>query len=394
MNVSALFFPSELAVSPGETAAFTLQLQNTTDDEQVTTLTVSGDLVDHTVIQTEKVYLDPNETFEVPVLVDPGAGITAGPHECRVDVSVGDDTTTAVALVDVSATSAFSARLDPPRSRSARAGRHKIAIENSGNTPVMVDLVPHAEPDLATELAAPSITVEPGKTANVEFRLSPFSKRWSGDPETHPFTIEAVGSNGEQISLDGEYEQTPRVKPWFAPALAGMLGALVLGALAWWVLLRPAVENIADDRAEALDLAQQDDLDARVEAIEIAAAEASELPLGEPTDLRLAVTAAAGAEAVEAFDFDRSGTGRTLSISDIIFQNPTGAVGTVEFLRDDDVLLAQEMANFRDLDFHLVAPFRVDSGSSIALRVRCSAPGPTSSSCEVAATIVGFVDDN
>ena len=103
--------------------------------------------------------------------------------------------------------------------------------------------------------------------------------------------------------------------------------------------------------------------------------------------------AATGSTATEAFDFDQSGTGRVLSISDVIFQNPTGAVGRVELLRDDQVLLDQEMANFRDLDFHLVAPFRVGSGSTISLRVTCQTPGPGTDACEAAATIIGFVDD-
>ncbi|MEM1332999.1 MAG: FixG Ig-like domain-containing protein [Actinomycetota bacterium] len=393
MDVSALFFPSELAVAPGDTAAFTLQLQNTTDEEQQVTLVVEGDLADHTVIQSEKIHLAPNERFEVPVLVDPGAGVSAGPHECRVEVLSAASSITAVAVVDVSPTTAFNARLEPARSRSARAGRHKVAIENAGNTPVLVELLTRAEADVATELAAPSVTVEPGTTARVELRLTPHQTKWSGDPSTHPFAVDVVGSNGEQFALDGAYEQTTRVKPWFPPALAGMLGALVVGALAWFLLLRPAVESIAQDEATELDTAQQAELDLRVAEIEAAAEEASELPLGEPTDLRLFVTAAPGAEATEAFDFDRAGNGRTLAISDVIFQNPTGAVGTVEFLRDDDVLLVQEMANFRDLDFHLVAPFRVSSGSSIGLRVVCATPGPTMGECEVSATVVGFVDD-
>jgi hypothetical protein len=76
----------------------------------------------------------------------------------------------------------------------------------------------------------------------------------------------------------------------------------------------------------------------------------------------------------------------------VIFQNPTGAIGRLELLRDGEVLLDQEMANFRDLDFHLVAPFRVDSQSTIALRVTCETPGPGTDECEAAATIAGFVD--
>ena len=50
-------------------------------------------------------------------------------------------------------------------------------------------------------------------------------------------------------------------------------------------------------------------------------------------------------------------------------------------------------ANFRDLYFHLVAPYRADSRGEISLRLTCVAPGPGSDQCQVAATILGFVDD-
>ena len=45
------------------------------------------------------------------------------------------------------------------------------------------------------------------------------------------------GSDNERVTLEGFYEQGPRVRPWFLPALAGMLGALLLGL----ALARPDV---------------------------------------------------------------------------------------------------------------------------------------------------------
>ncbi len=158
-------------------------------------------------------------------------------------------------------------------------------------------------------------------------------------------------------------------------------------------MLKPSVLDAAREDATEQDVVQQAELDDQVTAIEAAAEESAELPLGDPTDLRLSVDAATATTSTEEFDFDVSGVGRILSISDVIFQNPTGAVGRVELLRDGDVLLDQEMANFRDLDFHLVAPLQVDSGSSISLRVTCETPGPGTETCEAAATVTGFVDD-
>ncbi len=393
MSVTASFQPDRIKAAPGATAALSLHLQNNTDAERMVTLRAGGGLAAQTVLQTETIYLDPNEHFEVPVIVDANASLTAGSHSCVIEIVDADETSSAAATVDIDATEAWSARLEPERSKSATAGRHKVAIVNAGNVPIMVELLASSAPEVATELAAPVVNVDPGATAKVEFRVAPHTKFWNGPSIEHPFSLAVAGSNGEHSELEGIFEQGPRLRPWLLPAAVGMVGALLIGALAWFTLLKPSVLDTAREEAAELDAIQQAELDDRVTAIEAAAQEAAELPLGDPTDLRLSVDAAAGTTSTEEFDFDASGVGRLLSISDVIFQNPTGANGRVELLRDGDVLLDSEMANFRDLDFHLVAPLQIDSGSSISLRVTCETPGPGTDECEAAATVIGFVDD-
>ncbi len=82
------------------------------------------------------------------------------------------------------------------------------------------------------------------------------------------------------------------------------------------------------------------------------------------------------------------------SVTDIIFQNPTGAAGQVALMRDDEVLMESELANFRDLDFHLVAPFVFEGGSTIQVEVTCDAPGPGEDSCSIGTTLAGFTDES
>ena len=86
-------------------------------------------------------------------------------------------------------------------------------------------------------------------------------------------------------------------------------------------------------------------------------------------------------------------SGERLSVTDVVFQNPSGAVGTVSLLRDGEVLLQSELANFRDYDLHLVAPYVFDASSEISLEVDCRTPGPGLSDCPVGLAIVGFVDE-
>jgi hypothetical protein len=164
---------------------------------------------------------------------------------------------------------------------------------------------------------------------------------------------------------------------------------LVLGSLAWFAVLQPQVESIADERAALANEVEQAALDEKIAELEAAAEAARSLPLGSPADLRLNAEAAPGSTANESFTV---ASDRVLSVTDIVFQNPDGAVGRIALLRSGEVLLESELANFRDLDLHFVAPFRFDSNDTVEIRVDCQTPGPNDTNCQVGATILGFVD--
>ena len=194
----------------------------------------------------------------------------------------------------------------------------------------------------------------------------------------------------ETFLLVGQYEQLPRVRQWLVGALAGAFLALLLGTLAWFILLRPAVENIAEDAASEAAAANRAIIDDKLAEVEQAAAEAAELPLGQPIDLRLAVSPGIAATAVDAVP---GGAGRTVSVTDVVFQNPTGAVGTGTVLRDGETLLESQLANFRDLDFHFVSALQFEGPTSIELAVTCTETGPAQEDCPIGATLTGFVDE-
>ena len=128
----------------------------------------------------------------------------------------------------------------------------------------------------------------------------------------------------------------------------------------------------------------------RIEDREAAAAEVDELPHGTPIDFRLSVSPAGGNSASDSETVDRNSV---LSITDIVLQNPDGSVGAVTVLRNDDILLQSELANFRDLDLHFVAPFVYEEGDDITLLVDCRTPAPGGTECPVGASFLGFIDE-
>ncbi len=62
----------------------------------------------------------------------------------------------------------------------------------------------------------------------------------------------------------------------------------------------------------------------------------------------------------------------SLSITDIVLQNPAGDSGTLTILRDQTPLLVQQLDNFRDLDFHFITPLIFTAGQKLVLSIVCA----------------------
>ncbi len=392
MAVTATLHPERVTSSTGSAAGLSLRLSNDGDEGQLVTITPAGTLSSITSAQSDTVHLDAGETFEVPVLVDIGPAVVAGDHEAIVEVRAGEEEpTTAAAAIEVLPWTEYTLRLVPERSRSGSAGRHRVDIENTGNVPVAVEMLATSSSGSHPVLTTTVVTADPSSTGTAELKVLPTEKFWTGSPREHELLITATGSDAATHELHGTYEQLPRIRPWVGPAAAGAALATLLGLIVWFGFLAPWVSDTADNAAaEALarDRAEQD---LRLAEFEAAAEAAAELPFGTPYDLRLAVEPAQGSTSSAS---STVASGVQISITDVVFQNPTGAVGNIALRRNGDVLLQSELANFRDNDFAFVAPFVFPAGSTIDITVDCVTPGPGASNCDVGATLLGFVADD
>jgi hypothetical protein len=396
MPVSARFTPESVDLLPGATAPVTLRLHNNGAETTTVTLGAMGDLAEHVRLDATTATLEPNQTVDVGVEVEAAPTVVAARYAPCVEVTGDGDPVVASLAADVVANRARTVELRPMHSRSSTAGRHAVRVVNTGNVLVVLELDADDSSDLVSVDVQSTLSVPPGATADAAVRVEPNSTFWSGRPVDHEFVVRVRDADrsdgGEPVEeeLVGTFEQRPRVPGWFGPAALGAVTALVIGALIWFALIRPWVLDQADQAAADAIEADRTALQARIDELEQAAAEAEELPLGEPFDLRLDV-APAGGNTDEASESVPSG--RVLSVTDVVFQNPGGAVGTVTLLRDGDMLLQSELANFRDFDLHLVAPYVFEGGSEVTLQVDCRTPGPDGSNCEVGASILGFLDE-
>jgi hypothetical protein len=92
-----------------------------------------------------------------------------------------------------------------------------------------------------------------------------------------------------------------------------------------------------------------------------------------------------------------SPSGGTLSITDLVFSNGTGASGDLTLQRvsggTTTPLLVLRLENFRDLDFHFVTPITVRAGESLQLVAACVAgPGPVTPPCTPAVFYSGYLE--
>ncbi len=277
--------------------------------------------------------------------------------------------------------------------------------------------------------------------------MTPRKRFWRGKPKTLPFQVSVVDGDNEPILLDGNFVQQPMVPKWLWKALLALLLLLLLFWLLWQTVLKPTVESAARDSVEELVQESAEEIDERLDAAGIPElgeappgggatttttstttpeATTTTVPVvvpvttlppdgGTTTTTVAAVTTTTVPAPIEAFgpvDFrielidPEGGPGTTgqqpvpvgtrLEITDIVFQNPTGALGGIIVRRSGQPLFEVQMANFRDLDYHFVAPYVFEGGENVEVVLLCLKRGTLEpintpvGSCKAAVSFAGF----
>ena len=301
--------------------------------------------------------------------------------------------------LDVHPFSDVSAELVPATSHGSRRGRHEVAVDNRGNQRLTAQLTAADQGNVLRFRFRPSeVTVGAGNAAFSRLLVSPRKRFWRGTAKTHAYEV-MVRPRGQEapIVLRGAMVQEQLLPRW-AP-VAALAGAALLAvlAVAWLGLLRPSIRSAAQQAVQQPLAAQaaaakdnQKALDA-VKAAQQAQGDAiSKLtgqppptptpgvsPLGDPTDGRLSGNA--------TFPIpDKS----TLSITDLVIENPNDDSGTLRLQRDGKDLLVLKLDNFRDLDYHFVTPITLTAGQKLQLVCQPAAAG---ASCGGSVYYTGFM---
>ncbi|MGA1440398.1 MAG: hypothetical protein ACO4CU_11285 [Ilumatobacteraceae bacterium] len=450
MGASASFERPTLPVAPGANAEVRLRVRNTGSVVDSFSFEPVGVPSGWVTVEPAELRLFPATEEFVTVSVHPprSSETPLGDMTFAMRVISAEDPTGSVAEELTLIIGEFGQRfgeLHPRTSTGRTKGVHELAVDNFGNTPITPTFV-GVEPDnlLSIEVKPPSVRVEPGTASIAIVTVRPRRRFWRGQPKSIPFKI-AIGDPAEGDAaapelIDGNFVQQPMVPKWLWKALVAVLALLILAWLLWKTVLEPSVQSAARDSVEEFVADEVEQLDERLDAAGI-----PELPAGGgvdttttsvplvvpvtspsttvpstdviapsstttttttiappigsagPFDFRLELLDQPGGDGASA-QFGPVVEGTRLEVTDIVFQNPTGATGEIQVFRDGEQLFGLQLANFRDLDYHFVAPYVFDPGESIRVVLLCQTQGTlqplndagSPGACRAAVSFAGF----
>ena len=188
------------------------------------------------------------------------------------------------------------------------------------------------------------------------------------------------------------------ILPWWFTRAFIALAALVIGAILLWLLvLQPQIRSTAAQTLEDFGFSPKPG------SVAAGGTGGSGSPSPDPSSALNVTPPPEGGQTkvdgrLDATNNAISPTSGTLSITDLVFSNATGAAGELTLQRTTPAgttsLLVLRLENFRDLDFHFVTPISVRQGETLALIASCTPPTDpaTSPGCTPAVFYSGYVE--
>ncbi|MPZ74788.1 MAG: hypothetical protein GEU74_16520 [Nitriliruptorales bacterium] len=428
MGAIATMSAATLTAEPGGEASGEITVRNSGSVVDQFDCEVVGDAAGWAVVEPPTVSLFPGAEERVTVRFNPPRDyrVRAGAVAFGVKITPQQDpegSTVEEGIIEVTSFVDTTAELLPrtTRARGRRRARHELALDNRGNAPVKADLhAADADEMLTFSIEPPELIAEPGQAVFARVGVRAKKRFWRGQPQTHPFQVVVEPRDGVPLAVDGTMLQEAVLPKWLPKALLALLLLAALLVALWFALLRPALESAARTAAEeeAKELrSEQAAIGAQAAAAEETAAAAEETAaaaeetaseiadsggggggdvpantrdLGDPFDFRLARSVVAGAKGEAIFTVPNR---QTLSLTDILLQNPSADRGVLQVVRrtpeSDAILLEVRLENFRDLDYHFVSPVVFQAGNDVVAVIDCKNKG--AKACNAAAYFSGFV---
>jgi hypothetical protein len=427
MGAVASLNPTVLSVEPGAEASTQIKVRNTGNVVDQFSIDVVGEPAPWSTVDPSTLSLLPGTEGTATVTFRPPrtSDVAAGSFPFGVRVASKEDpqgSVTEEGTLEVGGFKEVFGELLPRTSRGRSEGRHELAVDNRGNVRLNADLEA-SDPNgsLRFRFSPAALVTDPNTATFAKVSVRPLKRFLKGPPKTHPFQVVVKPQATPPLTVDGVMLQEAILPPWLMKAVVALLALLALAAILWATLLKPAVKSAAKDAVKA-PLAAQDakvaNLAGGQKALNDAIAPLVGHPVATPSIVPTTVVGATAAGDpfhqrlpigqtfpvnTNRTDAYQVGAKDTLSVSDIVMENPQGDSGTLSIQVVDGTntgtLLVENLDNFRALDYHFVSPPVLTGNQKLQIQVNCpanngaqSTPPAPGRACSPSVLFTGFLN--
>ena len=404
MTVQAWFAHNEADIEPGSSVKLALTITNLGNVTESFSLSPTGLAAAWSTIRPAYVTLfgGSQETVQVEVSPPRLAGTTAGPTALGVRVvpqSDPDDIEQAEVTLHVASTYDRIVTMLQPALRARRRATYEVMVENKGNAQAscrmhLIDPTGRLDGDFDP----PALGIEPGGSQLVRLKLKAAKRQWERRARTIPFRVDADQQGAPTASATGTFVQGPVLPDRIGVRALGLV--VTLGALAgaWFGLVKPAIDDAAEEAVSKIDLPTvtvaadpQQPVTSTTVADETPVGAGTSTLDGEPKFVFLPTSVAVnetGDPAVYTVP-----DGKVLRITDVQVRNPYNDEGSAILTIGAGTSFPFNLIDRQDgYDFQLSlrTPIELEAGEVVAFQVTCTLVGqPCAPGCQPTASFSG-----
>jgi len=226
---------------PGRSLDATIIIQNRGDVVDQLTIQVGGVPPDWIHLSQQSIPLFPGDQDQVTLGFQPPrtADAVAGTHRITIWVQSKEHPGQYTSVQDTLQVNQFhrtTLDIKPKRASTRKDATYRLRLTNEGNAPASHQFTAKDdEQGLEYRFARPSITLQPGQSADIALTIQPKEQKKIGGAKPHNFTVNALPTgDGEGATVTGQLVHTPLIPIWVLP-LVGLL-AMALCVVAFLVL--------------------------------------------------------------------------------------------------------------------------------------------------------------
>ncbi len=415
VSVQVWFAQDEISVQPGESTSLSLAVENVGDHTESYTVIPAGLSAAWTTVTRPNITLFGGSRDVIEVVIRPPAihTTTAGPTAVAVRVIPQGEPDDAVVAETIATVTPFDDRRITalqPLQRGRRRATFEFMVENHGNNlaSCRLHLVDPSD-RVDGSFDPPAVGVAPGSASLVRLKLSAQRSFFRRSERQLDFEIEATEQDHAPASGRATLIQPPTIPAGSLLKALAALAVLLAVIASWFAVVKPAIDDAATDAVDEriLEIAAVDESengtggsdDATAATTPIAApATVPETPEviveadpGDPVSYRIAVDVGINQDRSDSISIPPDS--RYL-LTDVVFQNTNGDIGTAQLLRNGDVLYEIDLGAMNSANEFQprVTPIPFEPNDNLVLAVSCLAAGKTSGTgCEIAVLLGGRI---